>query len=91
MHVEPLLGDEGREILRSSVGRGIYPHNPSTDPEAENYREFMVFFRRLQVPYFEEARRYFSEAIAGGMLESPDSDSVDDPDFLKEVIERYWK
>ena len=89
MPLMSVLGGSGKGVLLSILGTGICPHDPSTDPDARNYREFMDFFRRVQVPYYEEARVYFSAAIAEGMLESFDSDSVDDPGFLKRVIERF--
>ncbi len=52
-------------------------------------REFIEFFRRVQLPYYEEARRYWNNAKEDGYLYGANEIIVYKEEFLKELIEKY--
>jgi len=60
------LGSDGLTTLLAFIDLGIAldPEMKSTYPREsiKNLTEFLDFFRRLQTPYYEEARRYFKTA-----------------------------
>ena len=49
----------------------------------------MEFFRRLTIPYYEEARHYLPLAVADGELEGWIIDYAYAPDVLKRIIKHY--
>lgn len=51
-------------------------------------REWTVFFRRAQVPYFEEARRYFEVAERSEYGEANEV-TFYTPEYLREIIEHF--
>lgn len=54
-----------------------------------NFHEFVEFFRRLTIPYYEEARRYFPTAIQEGYFEDVNELVLYTPDYLRRLITRY--
>ena len=59
----------------------------------EKHEEFLEILRRLMIPYYEEARQYFSRAENDGLIESlrgfKAGHYVWKPDKLIEIIEEY--
>ena len=55
-----------------------------------DFREFVEFFRRLTIPYYEEARLYFSQALEDGII-STDMNVIllYSEDILKDIVEKY--
>lgn len=73
----------------SLIDVGPY-HNPEFDgPIVKNIREFVEFARRLTIPYFEEARKFWPNALEDGYFSGENEVSIYSPDFLKRLIERY--
>ena len=62
--LESFLGDEGREYLLSFLSSGAIKNNLGRDPVIPPYNidEFVDFFRRVQTPYYEEARTKFKDS-----------------------------
>ena len=89
MHLDHLVGiDNVGEMINH-----IHP-GPVTDPTgkaevdfADNVK-FAEVMRRLYVPYYEEARRYFDQAVSDGILDG-NSSGIVSPKILKNIIERY--
>ena len=52
-------------------------------------KSFLDFARRLTVPYYEEARQFWTDASQEGMLEGRHEYSTYDPTLLQEIIERF--
>lgn len=65
-------------------------HDPDAkDPGVQNMREFLEIFRRLTIPYYEEARQYASIAKKDGYFEQANELMVYTEDFLRGLIEKY--
>jgi hypothetical protein len=58
-------------------------------PDIKDFREYTEFFRRLTLPYYEEARQWWSEATSDGYLENYNEIPIYFPDNLKRMIEHY--
>lgn len=58
-------------------------------PHVRSLPEWCELVRRLHVPYYEEARRYWDEAEADGFIGDASEVRVYMEDFLKELIETY--
>lgn len=84
-----LLGDEGRVRLTSWLDPGEeFTDNVRTS--VKSLREWVVLFRRLQVPLFEEARLYFDKAVADGRLDGANEVYFYLPEYgLKDMLEKY--
>ena len=57
------LGERGRQWLLSTLSVGVVKKNlgQSSSPLPVNMDEFVDFFRRVQTPYYEEARLKFND------------------------------
>lgn len=67
--LEDFLGARGLIILTGYLSPGpiiINAQHPESDHSPKSLDEFTDFFRRVQVPYYEEARRQFNHP---GLLE----------------------
>lgn len=58
-------------------------------PRVENVRKYAEIFRRLSVPYYEEARLYWDEAKADGFFDGANEVWTFLPEHLKELCETY--
>ncbi len=55
----------------------------------KDIREFAEFVRRLTIPHYEEARLYWSQSIADGLISDQNEVSIFDPNLLKKIVEKY--
>lgn len=51
--------------------------------------EWAELYRRLYIPYYEEARRYFSQAEVDGRLDGMNEWTLVSPDILESIIDEY--
>jgi len=84
-HLDSFIGSDNiDEIITLPVNR-IIPK--------EKQEEFLEILRRLMIPYYEEARQYFSRAENDGLIEGlrgfKAGHYVWKPDKLIEIIEEY--
>jgi hypothetical protein len=89
-HLHVFLGTEGLQFFLSMLDVGLLL-DPSGDhmrtlPEM---RSFVDTVRRLHIPYYEEARQYFSKVDADGQFSGQNEVSVFLPETCKAIIERY--
>lgn len=86
--LERVTSDNGLGILMSwiHIGRG----ESSDEPEFQSSKEFAEVFKRLHLPYYEEARKYFTQAENDGMLDG-NTNAWHSPEHLREIITRYSK
>ena len=90
MHLTAMLGPRGIVDLLSMMDVGEYH-----DPDARHVggvadvRNWVEVFRRLHVPYYEEARLHFKEARANGDLDGINEVALYLPDTLKQIVEDY--
>jgi hypothetical protein len=73
--VEPALGSTDGEVLLS----------------VESLRAWALLARRLQVPYYEEARRYFEDARKDDFFASIVSEGLYGPETLLAIVMAYRK
>lgn len=58
-------------------------------PEVEDVGETVEFLRRLTLPYYEEARQYWSQAMADGYIAGSNDVHSFLPKTLKGILENY--
>ncbi len=89
LHLDCFLGNYSMPELLSFLDIGPY-HNPVYDgPNVFNMREFVEFARRLTIPFYEEARKYWSIALADGYFADANEIWIYLPENLKQLIEKY--
>lgn len=82
------LGDEGKVHLLSLLDKDLYcNYNPHV--QAVNLRDWNDLFMRVQIPYYEEARRYWYKAMADGYFDDKNEFNLCLPENLKEIILKY--
>lgn len=89
MDIKTFLGDSGREWLLSFLSVGAIKRNlgEGTMTLPSDMDAFIDFFRRMQTPYYEEARTKFSQE---NVLEYHHDDNEVGPylqDSLQKIIE----
>lgn len=88
MHLNEYLGVSGLSKLLVFMDVGSY-HSPVFQAPTKNIRNWVEFTRRLQVPYYEEARLYWEKAMRDGFFDSPSETYLYLPDKLKDLVEQY--
>lgn len=86
--LESFLGDDGKVVFMSLVDPGPYFIEEYREHIA-NKRLFLDVFRRLQLPYYEEARLYWNKARADGYFAGANEVWIYLPQTLKNLIEEY--
>jgi len=89
MNLENFLGDEGYIYLLSFLDLGPEIPIEYKGPRVRDIREFVIFMKRLTVPYFEEARKYISRAIQEENLDPSQIIGIFNPKELKRLIKIY--
>jgi hypothetical protein len=51
--------------------------------------EWCEIYRRLYIPYYEEARKYFDRAEEAGELSGMNETTLNNPKNLKHIVEEY--
>ena len=80
-----------RELIEAAnwIDLGSAWYSEYRGPEVEDLREWAVIFRRLHLPYYEEARFYLEQAKSGTQFGDNNEVSFYLPETLKEIIEYY--
>lgn len=87
-HLDHILANPTAELLMH-LDIGSY-HNPSfSGPYVADFRNYVETFRRLTIPYYEEARLYWDKAIQDGYFVDANELLIFTPSFLRELIARY--
>jgi hypothetical protein len=68
------------------LDEGPYHEPDYKGPSVENLREYVELLRRLTIPYYEEARLYWHEAMEFGFFEGENPISLYDPNTMKRLI-----
>jgi hypothetical protein len=90
MHLDNFI-DENYKMAQilSFLDIGAY-HDPNYEgTSVRNMREYVEFVRRITIPYFEEARQYWEEAISDGYFGDANELWIYGSNNLKKLIERY--
>lgn len=89
LSLDCFLGNVGLIRLLGFVDVGRY-HSPDyRGPEVVDLREFVELFRRLWLPYYEEARFLFARAAAGGFFGGANEVGIYRDRALKDMISEY--
>ena len=92
IHDSPLSwfdGPDGIARLLSLIDLGPHIEKEYRGPQVTNLRNWVEFFRRLYIPYYEEARFYWWEAFADDLF-SEEIDVYPYTEFLlKKIIDEY--
>lgn len=83
------VGEEGIILLLSLVDPGEHCLKEYHGSLVTDLRGWTDLFRRLHVPYYEEARQYWARAEADGFFGDRNEVSIYLPSTLKELIEQY--
>jgi len=86
--VGELIGSDGIVRLLSYIDPGKYHCHEYKDNIAD-MRLFIEIFRRLHIPYYEEARLYWDRAAADGYFDGANEVWMYSPENLKRLIEIY--
>lgn len=91
VHLRHFTGEAKMAHILSLIDVGPY-HDPGfRGPRVRDVREYIDFVRRLTIPYFEEARRYWHRAVEDGYFSDANEVWIYIPDNLRELIERYGR
>jgi len=83
------LGSNGLVKLTTLIDAGSY-HDPHHNYTADT-REWLDLFHRLHVPYYEEARQYWSRASTDGYFGDANEVLIHTPSYMQRMIEHYKK
>ncbi len=89
IQLDHFMGDKGYVYLLSFLDWGPYVIPEYKGPRVKDIREFIEFMRRLTIPYYEEARMFFKEALADGDLDPSSVDMIYDPEDLKRIVDKH--
>lgn len=82
------IGAKGIIRILSVIDPGIYHQENYRGPRIRDMREWAEFLRRLHLPYYEEARRYWDRAMAE-YFDDVNEVRMFMPDYLKDMIEHF--
>lgn len=85
------ISKEGYVYLLSFLDLGPIVIPEYKGPRVKDIREFIEFMRRLTIPYYEEARGFFDEALADDDLGPSLVEGIYEPEYLKKIVEKYGK
>ncbi len=83
------VGHAGLPMLLSFLDPGSCQTPEYAGPEVVSVREWGNLFRRLHLPYYEEAQLYWTDAVQDGFLESMNEVAIYQAEFLVQIIEHY--
>ena len=86
--LDTYLGTSGLVHLLAFLDVG-YVDPKNKGPWVNDIREFVELFRRVQLPYYEEARLYWSDAEADGLFGGANEVSPYLERALKNIVEKY--
>jgi len=87
--LDDFIGDKGLTTLLSMIHPGKRHMPDSNEVQIENPVEFLEVVRRLHIPYFEEARLYWSNAQEHGFFDGANEVWLYLPNTLKNIIDKF--
>lgn len=83
------LGEMAIVQTTSMLDIGPYHNKDYPGPEPDDLREFTDFLRRLTLPYYEEARQWWHQAMHDGYFGDSNEILIYLPKNLKAMIKHY--
>lgn len=91
-HLHHFINDEYQMAnILSFLDVGPYHCNTFSGTGINDIREYVEFVRRLTIPYYEEARIYWQEALEDGYFEDANEIWIYGTKTLKQLIEKYGR
>jgi hypothetical protein len=91
-HLEYFLGNTGMQWFLAKLDVGVVLDSKAENlPALPDIRSYVDTFRRLHLPYYEEARQYFHDAISDGYFDGANEVFVHLPETSKDIIHKYGK
>lgn len=91
-HLHHFIDDEFKMAnILSFLDVGPYHCNTFSGTGINDIREYVEFVRRLTIPYYEEARIYWQEALEDGYFEDANEIWIYGTKTLKQLIEKYGR
>jgi len=87
--LKDFLGSYGQSLLLCMLDDGEIADPKHTRPLSVDIREWLILFRRLNTPYYEEARLYMSKAKSDGYYNDWNQAAVFKDESLLELIKEY--
>lgn len=87
--LDEYLGPDGQARLLAFLDVGEHIPTSERRNRVADMREFVEFVRRLTLPHYEEARRYWSAAEVDGYFDGANEAWPYTQKALKELIARY--
>ncbi|PRR70902.1 hypothetical protein [Clostridium thermopalmarium] len=88
--LKSFLGEHGIVELHALLDPGPY-HLPEYCKQVADIRKWSDLYKRLQLPYYEEARKYWHRAMSDGYFGDSNEVYIYLPNNLKRMIEHYEK
>lgn len=90
-HLHYYLGVEGQQALLTLLYPGDFftEHFTGGEWDYPNIPEFAEVFRRLHVPFYEEARPYLGEAYSNGEMDGANESTITGSEFCKRIYKEY--
>lgn len=83
------VGENKLNMIFSYLDEGITISPERVGVQVKDIREFILFAKRLTVPYFEEARLYFDQAKSNGYFDGDDGPYVYSIEKLKSIVQEF--
>ena len=89
LNLSAFLGTDGLSNLIGLIDPGEFYFKELRVPRTSNFRKWVTLVRRLQTPYYEEARLYFGKAKDDGLFAGVNEVAPYKEEFLRNIIETY--
>lgn len=84
-----IIGDNVHAFIFTHLDAGPYHNREYSGPSIVDFRQYTDFMRRLTLPYYEEARQWWNEAMMDGYFGDSNEIYIYLPDNLKRMIQHY--
>jgi hypothetical protein len=92
MHLSAFVGADGLQQFLSMLDLGpVLDPSAKHTPSLSEMTSFTDTVRRLHIPYYEEARRYFADAVEDGYFGDNNEVAIHLPTTCEAIIARYEK
>jgi len=71
------------------LDNGPYHEPEYRGPHIGDMREYVEFIRRITIPYYEEARLYWQQALDDNYFDDPNEIAIYGTDALNGLVKRY--
>lgn len=88
-HLNSIIEIDPHTFIFSFIDIGPYHEREYKGPAIVDFRQYTDFMRRLTLPYYEEARKWWDKAISDSYFEDANEIIIYRPESLQKMIEDY--